>query len=53
MQPTLSSARPAATARFNARWISALYRKRNPIERFNKLKHFRRIATRYDKPPTR
>jgi transposase len=28
----------------------ALYRKRNLIERFfNKLKHFRRIATRYDK----
>ena len=27
-----------------------LYRKRNLIERFfNKLKHFRRIATRYDK----
>ena len=28
----------------------ALYRQRNIIERFfNKLKHFRRIATRYDK----
>ncbi len=28
----------------------ALYRERNRIERFfNKLKHFRRIATRYDK----
>lgn len=28
----------------------ALYRKRNLVERFfNKLKHFRRIATRYDK----
>jgi transposase len=28
----------------------ALYRRRNLIERlFNKLKHFRRIATRYDK----
>ncbi|AOL24240.1 Transposase [Erythrobacter litoralis] len=27
-----------------------LYRQRNPVERFfNKLKHFRRIATRYDK----
>ena len=26
------------------------YKKRNPIERFfNKLKHFRRIATRYDR----
>jgi transposase len=30
----------------------ALYRQRNLIERFfNKLKHFRRIATRYDRPP--
>ena len=29
---------------------AALYRKRNLVERFfNKLKHFRRIATRYDK----
>ena len=28
----------------------ALYKERNLIERlFNKLKHFRRIATRYDK----
>jgi transposase len=27
-----------------------LYRKRNPVERFfNKLKHFRAAATRYDK----
>jgi transposase len=27
-----------------------LYRQRNPIARlFNKLKHFRRVATRYDK----
>lgn len=31
----------------------ALYRKRNRIERcFNKLKHFRRIATRYDRRDT-
>jgi len=29
---------------------AALYRQRNRIERcFNKLKHFRRIATRYDR----
>lgn len=29
---------------------AALYRERNAIERFfNKLKHFRRVATRYDK----
>ena len=32
--------------RFNKR----LYRKRNLVERFfNKLKHFRAVATRYDK----
>jgi transposase len=36
----------AAWRRFDA----ALYKERNLIERlFNKLKHFRRIATRYDK----
>ena len=29
-----------------------LYRKRNPVERFfNKLKHFRAVAKRYDKDP--
>jgi putative transposase len=29
---------------------TALYKERNRIERFfNKLKHFRRVATRYDK----
>ena len=32
------------------RWTKALYRERNCVERFfNKLKQFRRIATRYDK----
>jgi Transposase and inactivated derivatives len=32
------------------RYDSALYEERNLIERmYNKLKHFRRIATRYDK----
>jgi len=32
------------------RWKKAIYRKRNHVERFfNKLKQFRRIATRYDK----
>lgn len=32
------------------RYDSVRYRSRNRIERFfNKLKHFRRIATRYDK----
>ena len=32
------------------RWKKALYRQRNQVERFfNKLKQFRRVATRYDK----
>jgi len=32
------------------RWKKAIYRERNRVERFfNKLKQFRRIATRYDK----
>ena len=32
------------------RWKKAIYRQRNLVERFfNKLKQFRRIATRYDK----
>ena len=32
------------------RWTKALYRERNQIERFfNKLKQYRRIATRYEK----
>lgn len=32
------------------RWTKALYSERNHVERFfNKLKQFRRIATRYDK----
>lgn len=44
----------AATAKSNRRWkpcfSKRLYRERNLIERFfSKLKHFRRIATRYDK----
>ena len=34
----------------NLRYDKKLYRERNRIERlFNKLKHFRRIATRYEK----
>jgi transposase len=33
-----------------SRWKKALYRERNHVERFfNKLKQYRRIATRYDK----
>jgi transposase len=32
------------------RWKKAIYRERNHVERFfNKLKQYRRIATRYDK----
>jgi transposase len=32
------------------RWKKVIYRERNHVERFfNKLKHYRRIATRYDK----
>ena len=32
------------------RWKKSIYRQRNLVERFfNKLKNFRRIATRYDK----
>lgn len=32
------------------RWKKAIYRERNLVERFfNKLKQFRRVATRYDK----
>jgi transposase len=32
------------------RWKKAVYRERNLVERFfNKLKQFRRIATRYEK----
>lgn len=32
------------------RWTKSIYRQRNQVERFfNKLKQFRRIATRYDK----
>jgi transposase len=33
-----------------SRWKKSIYRQRNHVERFfNKLKQFRRIATRYDK----
>jgi transposase len=36
--------------RRKSRWKKAIYRERNHVERFfNKLKQFRRIATRYDK----
>ena len=41
---------PKATRLTPARYSKAEYRKRNGVERLiNRLKHFRRIATRYDK----
>ena len=37
--------------KWTARFSRVLYRERNRIERFfNKIKHFRRTATRYEKP---
>ena len=45
---------PNIPAKSNRKWrpcfSKTLYRERNQVERFfSKLKHFRRIATRYDK----
>lgn len=41
---------PRRTRREQRAYDSALYRERNLIERlFNKLKHYRRLATRYEK----
>jgi len=42
---------PPKRNRINPRTYDAeLYKQRNLVERFfNKLKHFRRVATRYDK----
>ena len=45
---------PNIPAKCNRKWrpcfSKTLYRERNQVERFfSKLKHFRRIATRYDK----
>lgn len=47
-------AMPNIPAKSNRKWkpcfSKALYRQRNQVERFfSKLKHFRRVATRYDK----
>lgn len=47
-------ATPNIPPKINRRWkpcfSKRLYRERNMIERFfSKLKHFRRVATRYDK----
>jgi transposase len=41
---------PRANRRQRIRWSKAIYRHRNLIERFFcRIKHFRRIATRYEK----
>lgn len=41
---------PRANRREPIRWSKAIYRHRNLVERFFcRIKHFRRIATRYDK----
>jgi transposase len=45
---------PNIPAKSNRKWrpcfSKTLYRERNQVERFfSKLKHFRRVATRYDK----
>ncbi len=41
---------PKSNRRWKPRFSKRLYRERNLIERFfSKLKHFRRVATRYDK----
>ena len=45
-----SSSRQSATGPSNGPYDADLYKERNIIERFfNKLKQFRRVATRYDK----
>lgn len=41
---------PRANRRQSIRWSKAVYRRRNLVERFFcRIKHFRRIATRYEK----
>jgi len=50
----MQGAVPNIPAKSNRKWkpcfSKRLYRERNLVERFfSKLKHFRRIATRYDK----
>jgi len=40
---------PRRNRKVQRHYVTALYKERNPIERFfNKIKQFRRIATRYD-----
>jgi len=41
---------PKANRKIQREYDAELYKERNLVERlFNKLKHFRRVATRYDK----
>ena len=41
---------PRANRRESIRWSKKIYRHRNLVERFFcRIKHYRRIATRYDK----
>jgi len=43
---------PMPQRRFNPTFSRRLYKMRNLVERFfNKIKHFRAVATRYDKDP--
>jgi transposase len=49
IEPLLPN-KPRGVPRVDDRRSKRLYRERNLIERFfSKLKHFRRVATRYDK----
>jgi len=44
---------PRSNRKNQRKYDKELYKKRNLIERmFNKMKHFRRVATRYDKLAT-
>jgi transposase len=48
-----ANARPMSRRRKTPAFSPLLYRYRNPIERlFNKLKHYRAIATRYENSAT-
>jgi len=44
---------PKSNRKIQREYDTELYKERNHVERlFNKLKHFRRVATRYDKTAT-
>ena len=50
MKPLIT---PRSNRKNQRKYDKELYKKRNLIERmFNKMKHFRRLPTRYDKLPT-